>query len=110
MSHRQWGVVAFVLMVVSTVIVALLVYHGQPGGDVYGWPDPSVPTGASRNGQDIHFLYLLITIPAIVVFVVVEGLLAIIIFKWRRSKLPAVFRPPQWSGHTFLELAWTDIP
>ncbi len=97
-------------MTATTVIAALLIYHGQPGGDLWGWPDPSVPRGVSRNGRDIWWLYLLISIPAAVVFIGVEGLLLVIIWKWRRSKLPSDYRPPQWSGHTFLELGWTVIP
>lgn len=97
-------------MILTTVIAALLVYHGRPGGDLNGWPNPFVPGGASPNGQAIYALYILITIPAAVVFIVVEGLLLYIIFKWRRSKLPADYRPPQWSGHTVLELSWTVVP
>ena len=34
----------------------------------------------------------------------------VIIWKWRRTKLPSDYRPPQWSGHTFLELGWTVVP
>jgi cytochrome c oxidase subunit 2 len=109
-SHRQWSVVALITMIATTVIAALLIYHGQAGGDLWGWPNPSVPRGVSRNGQDIYALYLLISIPAAVVFVGVEGLLLVIIWKWRRSKLPSDYRPPQWSGHTFLELGWTVVP
>lgn len=110
MSHRQWSVVAFITMIATTVIAALLIYHGRPGGDLNGWPNWAVPQGVSRNGKDIYALYVLISIPAAVVFILVEGLLLVIIWKWRRSKLPADYRPPQWSGHTFLELAWTVVP
>lgn len=97
-------------MIATTVIAALLIYHGKPGGDLNGWPNWAVPQGVSRNGQDIYALYLLISIPAAVVFIGVEGLLLVIIYKWRRSKLPADYRPPQWSGHTLLELSWTVVP
>ncbi len=97
-------------MIATTVIAAVLIYHGQAGGDLNGWPNPNVPRGVSRNGQDIYALYLLISIPAAVVFIGVEGLLLVIIWKWRRTKLPSDYRPPQWSGHTFLELGWTVVP
>lgn len=97
-------------MIATTVIAAVLVYHGHPGGDLNGWPNWAVPEGASPNGRNIYTLYLLISIPAAVVFVAVEGLLLYIIWKWRRSKLPADYRPPQWSGHTMLELSWTIVP
>ncbi|MBO0709584.1 MAG: cytochrome c oxidase subunit II, partial [Candidatus Dormibacteraeota bacterium] len=110
MSHRQWSVVALLTMVATTLVAILLIYHGQPGGNLYGWPNPSVPRGVSPNGRRIYDLYQLISIPAAVVFVLVEGLLLVIIWKWRRTKLPADYRPPQWSGHTFLELGWTVVP
>ncbi|MGH7882175.1 MAG: cytochrome c oxidase subunit II [Candidatus Dormibacteraceae bacterium] len=72
--------------------------------------DPVVPDGDSPNGQHIHDLYLLISPFAIVVFLIVEILLLIIILKWRRSRLPADYRPPQWHGNLKLEVIWTVIP
>lgn len=61
-----------------------------------------VPPGASPNGRDIHWLYMLISPFAALVFVVVEALLLIVIFKWRRSRRPLTtdYRPPQWHGAT----------
>jgi cytochrome c oxidase subunit 2 len=71
---------------------------------------PTVPNGDSPNGHNIYNLYLLISIPAIVIFLLVETLLLTIIIRFRRSKRPVGFVPPQWHGHNGLEIAWTLIP
>ena len=72
---------------------------------------PIVPPGVSKNGQDIHWLYLNLISPfALGVFVIVESLLMMIILRWRRSRLAPDYRPPQWHGHTVLEITWTVIP
>jgi cytochrome c oxidase subunit 2 len=72
--------------------------------------DPLPPSGVSRNGTDIYDLYLLISIPALVVFFLVEGLLLTIIIRDRRKRHRPDYRPPQWHGNTRLEIVWTVIP
>jgi cytochrome c oxidase subunit 2 len=72
--------------------------------------DPLLPPGVSPNGQDLYNLYNLISIPAIVVFVLVEGLLLTIIIRDRRKRLGPGYRPPQWHGNTRLEIVWTILP
>jgi len=67
------------------------------------FPDP-----ASPNGQRIYDLYVLITYPAIVVFVGVEVALLYIILRFRR-KHPAQVGA-LWHGNTKLEIVWTIIP
>ena len=71
---------------------------------------PIVPSGATPLARHIYNLYLLISPFAIFIFLLVEILLLIIIFKWRRSRLPADYKPPQWHGNTKLEVTWTVIP
>ncbi|MFZ0216677.1 MAG: cytochrome c oxidase subunit II [Candidatus Dormiibacterota bacterium] len=109
MSHRPLGLTRVALLASTAAALAVVVFSGTANA-AFGGLDPVVPSGVSPNGQDEHFLYLLISIPAIVVFVGVEALLVTIIIKWRRSKLPADYRPPQWHGHTTLEITWTVIP
>jgi cytochrome c oxidase subunit II len=72
--------------------------------------DPILPIGASDNGHDIYNLYLLISPFAILVFLLIEGLLITIIVKYRRKKLPANYRPPQWHSNRRLEVTWTLLP
>lgn len=66
------------------------------------------PVGVSPNGRDIHGLYVDISYPAIVVFLLVEICLLIIIFKYRRRRPDDI--PPQIHGHSGLEVTWTVLP
>ncbi|MDR0360119.1 MAG: cytochrome c oxidase subunit II [bacterium] len=94
----------------ATPVALLAAAVATPVGAASG-VNPIVPEGVSPNGQNIHWLYLNLISPfAIIVFLVVEGLLLTIILKWRRSRLPADYQPPQWHGHTVLEVTWTVIP
>ncbi len=67
------------------------------------FPDP-----ASPNGQRIYDLYVLITYPAIVIFVGVELALLYIILRFRRRHPAQV--GARWHGNTKLEVVWTIIP
>jgi cytochrome c oxidase subunit 2 len=87
---------------------ALLLSLGACGGET--GLSPIFPTPVSPNGQNIYTLYQLIAIPAILIFLLVEVLLAIIIFRYRRSHLPLDYVPPQTHGNTVLEITWTIIP
>src|SRR5579884_3048146 len=71
---------------------------------------PIFPPPVSPNGWNIYHLYELISIPAIVVFLFVEIALLVIIVRFRRSRQPAGYRPPQTHGHLGLEITWTVIP
>lgn len=71
---------------------------------------PIFPTPVSPNGQDIYNLYELISIPAIVIFLGVELALLWVVIRYRRSRLPVGYVPPQVHGNTPLEVVWTAIP
>ncbi len=71
---------------------------------------PYVPQADSPNGRNIFDLYALISIPAILIFLLVEGLLLTIVIRFRRSRQPADYVPPQWHGNNLLEVTWTVIP
>jgi cytochrome c oxidase subunit 2 len=75
-----------------------------------GGISPIFPTPVSPNGQDIYNTYLLISIPAIIIFVGVEGALLWVVFRYRRSRQPAGYVPPQVHGNTTLEIVWTLVP
>jgi len=71
---------------------------------------PIFPFPVSPNGLDLYNLYLWITIPAVIIFLGVEVAIVYSIVKFRRSKRPAGFIPPQWHGNTTVEVVWTVIP
>ena len=71
---------------------------------------PIFPTPVSPNGQDIYNLYLGISVPAIIIFLGVELALLWIVIRYRRSRQPAGYVPPQVHGNTMLEVVWTAIP
>jgi cytochrome c oxidase subunit 2 len=96
-------------LLASTLALLLLVAASAPAWAATGL-NPIVPRGASVNGRDIYDLYVLISPFAILVFVLVEVLLITIIIRYRRSRLPAGYRPPQWHGNLRLEITWTIIP
>jgi len=72
--------------------------------------DPLLPNAVSPNGHRLYDLYLLISIPALLVFFLVEGLLLTIIIRDRRKRRGPDYRAPQWHGNTRLEIAWTIAP
>ena len=75
-----------------------------------GGISPIFPTPVSPNGQGIYDLYIWISIPAIIIFVAVEVALLWVVLRYRRSRQPAGYVPPQIHGHTGLEIAWTIAP
>jgi cytochrome c oxidase subunit 2 len=75
-----------------------------------GGISPIFPTPVSPNGQDIYDTYIGISIPAIVIFIGVEVALLWVVLRFRRSKQPVGYVPPQTHGNTTLEIAWTIAP
>ena len=72
--------------------------------------NPIFPTPVSPNGQDIYNTYIGISIPAIIIFIGVEAALLWVVIRYRRSRQPAGYVPPQIHGHNGLEIAWTIAP
>ena len=81
------------------VLAVLLVSSCGIGG-----LSPIFPTPVSPNGQDIYNTYVGISIPAIIIFVGVEASLLWVVIKYRRSKQPAGYVPPQIHGNTRIEI------
>ncbi len=71
---------------------------------------PIFPNPVSPNGQDIYTTYIGISLVAIVVFLGVELSLLWVVLRYRRSRQPAGYMPPQVHGHIGLEIAWTIAP
>jgi cytochrome c oxidase subunit 2 len=76
----------------------------------FGGVHPIFPTPVSPNGQDIYTTYIGISLIAIVVFLLVEFALLWVVLRYRRTRQPAGYIPPQVHGHTGLEIAWTIVP
>ena len=75
-----------------------------------GGLSPIFPNPVSPNGQDIYNLYIWISVPAVVIFLGVEFALLWVVLKFRRSKQPAGYVPPQIHGNTRVEIVWTIAP
>lgn len=108
MFKRSWRTLPVALATAGALLAATAISAlADQGGTGL---QPTIPNGDSPNGHNLYNLYLLISIPALVIFVLVEALLLTIIVRFRRSKRPAGFIPPQWHGNTKLEVIWTVIP
>ncbi len=105
-SRRLLIALALAVAVLASLLAAVPVLADQGGTGL----QPTVPNGDSPNGHNIYNLYLLISIPAIIIFLGVEIALVMIIVRFRATKRPAGFIPPQWHGNTKLEITWTIIP
>jgi cytochrome c oxidase subunit II len=75
-----------------------------------GGVHPIFPTPVSPNGQDIYNTYIGISVLAILVFLGYEAALLWVVIRYRRSRQPAGYVPPQVHGHTGVEIVWTTIP
>jgi cytochrome c oxidase subunit 2 len=76
-------------------------------------PQDSIPTTLAPASTPAHQIFdLSIFVVAITggIFLVVGGLLAIVLFRFRARKTDPVGEPPQIYGSTQIELAWTVIP
>src|SRR6202521_1702113 len=94
------------LTVLGLVAAAFLLSSCEGLGGI----SPIFPTPVSPNGQDIYATYIGISVPAIIVFLGVEAALLWVVIRYRRSKQPAGYVPPQIHGNTRLEYVWTVIP
>ncbi len=75
-----------------------------------GGISPIFPKPVSPNGQGIYNTYIGISIVALIVFLGYELALLWVVIRYRRSRQPAGYVPPQVHGHNGLEVAWTAIP
>jgi cytochrome c oxidase subunit 2 len=103
------------LSVLGTAVIGLVVLacsssvpNHNPTGDTN---TPSLLPGpvVTTQGQAAVNLYLLTFVIAVVVFLIVEGLLLLIAFRFRRKAGDDVM-PSQTHGNNRLEFLWTLIP
>jgi cytochrome c oxidase subunit 2 len=107
-SYRRSRLLRRVLLAAPLVTLAVIVL-ANPVTAASGL-NPLLPDAVSPNGHNLFNLYNWISIPALLVFFLVEGLLLIVIVRDRRKRRGAGYRPPQWHGNTKLEIAWTIAP
>ena len=91
--------------IAGLVLTAFLLSSCAAGG-----LSPIFPTPVSPNGQDIYNLYIGISVVAIIVFVGTEAAILWVALRYRRSRQPVGYVPPQIHGHNGLEIAWTLAP
>ena len=91
-------------------LLGLLVAAISLSGCGIGGLSPIFPTPVSPNGQNIYDTYIGISVPALIIFIGVEAALLWIVVKYRRSRQPAGYVPPQTHGNTPLEIVWTIAP
>src|ERR1700758_4505027 len=73
-------------------------------------PIPSTLAPASTPAYQIFNLFMFVLLIIGGIFVIVGGLLAIAIIRFRARKSDPYEEPPQIYGSTQIELAWTVIP
>jgi cytochrome c oxidase subunit 2 len=92
----------FVLAVLAVLATAGIAAAG------YGGLAPVAP--ASPNAHHIVTAYWVIVGFTAAIFLLVEGLLVVFIWKYRSRGRPRTVEGPQVHGHTRIEIIWTVIP
>ncbi len=101
---------ALLLICALTVMTALLMVLVIPAFAQEGTsPRPSALDPAGPNSAAIASLFTVVLIIATAVFVVVEGLILISAFRFRR-RAKDTSEPTQVHGNTKAEIAWTILP
>lgn len=95
-------------IVTAAFLSALALAGVALAGSGYGGLVPQ--TSDSPNARGITHSYLLISVVAIVIFVLVEGLLIAFAIKFRRGRRSRETEGPQIHGSARLELIWTIVP
>ncbi len=94
------------LLAASALLAAALLTPAAQAGN--GGFAPVAPQ--SPNADSIHQSYLFISIFAAVIFVMVETILLVFVFRYRRRKRPRFEDGAPIHGATNLELLWTAFP
>ena len=92
------------LLLVAVVAISTLLVASCSSTDPQSSLNPK-----SLEAQQIDDLWILVLVLGIVVFVVVEGVLVVAMFRFRRRKDDET-EPKQTHGNTPLEIAWSIAP
>lgn len=97
-TDRRWRLASYALF--PAIIIAVAACSGAHPN--------STLTPHSDIGRDIDFLWDRLLLLGTIVFILVEGALLFVVFKYRRREGQG--KPPQTHGSTPLEITWTLIP
>jgi cytochrome c oxidase subunit II len=99
------------LLVLAVVVAACTAPETAtlPGSHDDAWPGFFPVEPATQQGASIGALYPIVFFIAVGVFILVEGLLLFIVFRFRRRPTDDTL-PPQTHGSNLLEVIWTAIP
>jgi cytochrome c oxidase subunit 2 len=97
-SDRLWRLASYAF-VAALVVAAVSCNEAHPNSTL-------VPH--SDLGREIDFLWNRLLLLGTIVFILVEGALIYVVFRYRRRENQGT--PPQTHGSTKLEIAWTLIP
>jgi cytochrome c oxidase subunit 2 len=99
------------LLLTALTVLACAAAAERPPGQLTDPPPPGLfPVApATEQGAQIANLYPWVFWTAVAIFVLVEGLLIWIIFRYRRRPANGEL-PPQTHGNNLLEITWTLIP
>jgi cytochrome c oxidase subunit 2 len=104
-GHTSVGLVVLAALLLSACATRT---NDRPTGDA-GAPGVLPGQVVTEQGRAAADLYLPVFLIAVVVFVLVEGLLLLIAFRFRRKRGDDTL-PAQTHGNNVLELLWTGIP
>lgn len=111
-SRTGSGPVVAVLIIVVVVVAALIALAATGITPQRAW-DSFFPVGGATPVTDrshsIRSLYNVVFGIAVVVFLLVEGLIAFTVFRYRRKPGDDSL-PPQTHGNNLVEVIWTAIP
>jgi cytochrome c oxidase subunit II len=101
---------AFAILVAAAAFLAACAGQPQPGTGPIDQPPGFFPVDpVTQAGVATQKLYNLTFAIAVIVFVLVEGLLLFITFRFRRRRTDTGL-PPQTHGSNPLEILWTIVP
>lgn len=109
-TKQRLALFAWTLLAVLVVAACASTSPAGPGNPDRPAPGffPTAP--ATSQGQLTQALYPIIFYIAVAVFILVEGLLLVIVYKFRRRRSDDTGLPAQTHGNNLLEVLWTVIP
>lgn len=112
--HAAHSAARYLSWIGLATLTALVLLGCATRGDDHPTGDSAAPGMlpghvVTQQGRDAADLYLPIFVIAVIVFVLVEGLLLLVAFRFRRRHGDETL-PPQTHGNNVLELIWTGIP
>jgi cytochrome c oxidase subunit 2 len=111
-SRTGSGPLVAVLIIVAIVVAALIALAAAGITPQRAW-DSFFPVGGETPVTDrshsVRSLYDIVFYIAVVIFILVEGLIAFTVFRYRRKPGDDTL-PPQTHGNNLIEVIWTAIP